>query len=147
MKPLSPLQCKYSSARDSFNKMRIRNRIIYLHWIKMDPDPDHEFFFYIYWIFKQVRIFKLLFFLFSLICMLKLNEPFRDQEISIISFFSTVQIWGFRVNFFFFAVFGLYFVPWIKIRGSHNFADPETGTKILRIQQIRILNTEIQGVK
>ena len=36
----------------------------------------------------------------SLIFMLKLDEPFKNQEIFLISLFSIVQIWVLRVNFF-----------------------------------------------
>ena len=51
----------------------MRIRILDPHWKKMDP--GHEPFFQVYWI---VKIF---FFFFPL----KLDEPFRDQEIFIIS--------------------------------------------------------------
>ena len=67
---------------------------------KMDPDPDpnpdpgHS-----------VR-FNDFFYFFSLIFILKLNEPFRNEEI-FISLFSKVQILGFGVKKdFFFAIFG-----------------------------------------
>ena len=62
--------------------------------------------------------------------MLKPDEPFRNQEIFIITLFSKVQIWVLRVNYFF-AVFGWYFAPWIRIQEA----------KILRIKRIRILST------
>ena len=66
---------------------------------------------------------KFLFFL--LIFMLKLNEPFRNQEIFIMSLFSIVQIWVLRVIFF--CSFRLIFFQ---------------EAKILRIQRIRILSTD-----
>ena len=56
--------------------------------------------------------------------MLKLYELFRDQEIFIISFFSTVQIWVLRVKFFF--SFWLIFCPLglDSDPGSQHLADP-----------------------
>ena len=54
--------------------------------------------------------------------MLKLDEPFRNQEICIISFFSTVQIWSFFLQFL---------VDILPLgSGSvdpHIFADPDAG--------------------
>jgi len=47
-----------------------------------------------------------LFYFFSLIFILKLDEPFRNEEIFIISLFSKNQIWVLGVKKFFFAVFG-----------------------------------------
>ena len=45
-------------------------------------------------LFQQNSIVELFFvFIFLLIFMLKLDEPFRDQENYKISLFSTVQIW------------------------------------------------------
>ena len=43
----------------------------------------------------------------------------------IISLFSTVQIWGLRAKDLF-AVFGGYFAPWTRIRGSAHFCNCET---------------------
>ena len=56
--------------------------------------------------------------------MLKLDEPFRNQEIFIIFLFSIVQIWVLRVTFF------LQFLIDILPPGSgsvdpHIFADPD----------------------
>ena len=56
--------------------------------------------------------------------MLKLNEPFRNQEIFIISLFSIVLIWGLRVINFFVDILPLE-------SGSvdpHFFADPDPGS-------------------
>ena len=58
--------------------------------------------------------------------MLKLDELFRDQDIFIISLFSTVKIWVLRPKFFF-----LQFLVDIWHLGSgcvdsHTFADPES---------------------
>ena len=78
----------------------------------MDPDLDPGYFFKIYWIFLTKQNFKIFVLVFSLIFMLKLDEPFRNQEIFIISLFLIVQIWVLRVNFFFLAVCGWYFAPW-----------------------------------
>ena len=44
-------------------------------------------------LFQQNSIVELFFVFFLLIFMLKLDEPFRDQENYKISLFSTVQIW------------------------------------------------------
>ena len=60
--------------------------------------------------------------------MLKLDEPFRNQEIFIISLFSIVQIWVLRVKFFF-----LQFLVDILPLGSgsvdpHIFANPDPGS-------------------
>ena len=64
--------------------------------MNQDPDPGH--FFKIYGIyFNKAEFSKKL----SIIFMLKLDEPFRNQEIFIISLFSIVQIWDLRVNKFF----------------------------------------------
>ena len=49
-----------------------------------------------------------------LIFMLKLDEPFRNHEIFIISFFQSL-IFGFLDKIFILAVFGWYFAPWILI--------------------------------
>ena len=70
----------------------------------------------------RIRIMDTLF-------MLKLDEPFRDQEIFKIFLFSTVQIWVLRIKKFFFADLSSYFPPWIQ------------EAKILPIQRIRILST------
>ena len=51
--------------------------------------------------------------------MLKLDEPFRNQEIFIISPYSIVQIWVLRVNFF--CSFWLIICP----LDPHIFADPD----------------------
>jgi len=70
----------------------------------MDPDPGH--FFKIYLIFLTKNNFQI-FFLFSfLIFILKLDEPFRNEEIFIIPLFSKVQILVLGMKKFIFAVFG-----------------------------------------
>ena len=63
--------------------------------------------------------------------MLKLDEPFRNQEIFIISLFSIVKIWVLRLKFFF-----LQFLVDILSLGSgsvdpHIFADPDPGSQNL----------------
>ena len=63
--------------------------------------------------------------------MLKLDEPFRNQEIFIISLFPIVQIWVLRLNFFF-----LQFLVDILPLGSgsvdpHIFSDPDPGSENL----------------
>ena len=61
--------------------------------------------------------------------MLKLDEPFRNQEIFIISLFLIVKTWVLRVNLFF-----LQFLVDILPFGSgsvnpHIFADPDPGSQ------------------
>ena len=53
--------------------------------------------------------------------MLKLDEPFRDQEIFKIFLFSTVQIWVLRIKKFFYCRFKFIFPPLDP--GSQNLAD------------------------
>ena len=59
--------------------------------------------------------------------MLKLNEPYINQDIFAISF-SIIQIWGWRVNFLFLQ----FFIDILRLgSGSvdpHIFADPDTGS-------------------
>ena len=71
--------------------------------------------------------------------MLKLVEPFGNEESFLISLFSKVQIW-------FFCSFWLIFCPldpdpWIRIFLRIRIQE----AKILRIQRIRILSTDLQG--
>ena len=54
--------------------------------------------------------------------MLKLDEPFRNQEIFIISFF---QYFSFGLREFFFSSFWLIFCP----LDPHIFADPDQGNQ------------------
>ena len=58
-----------------------------------------------------------------LILMLNFDEPFRNQEIFIISLFSIVQTWALRVKFFF-CSFWLIFCPLDPDPGSQSLADP-----------------------
>ena len=55
--------------------------------------------------------------------MLKLVEPFRNQEILIISLISIVQIWVLRLKFFLLQ-FLLIFCPLDPDPGNPNLADP-----------------------
>ena len=61
----------------------MRIRILNPHWKKMDPDPDPDpgYFFKIYWIFLTKQYFQLLCFIFFVMFILKLDEPFRNEEI------------------------------------------------------------------
>ena len=62
--------------------------------------------------------------------MLKLDEPFRNHKIFIISLFSLVQIWGLRVDFF--VAFIVDYLPLGS--GSvdpHIFANPHPGSQNL----------------
>ena len=70
-------------------------------------------------------------FYFSLNFILKLDEPFRNEEIFIVSLFSKVQIWGLGEKRFF-----LQFLVDILPLGSgsvdpHSFADPDPGSQNL----------------
>ena len=94
-------------------------RILDPHWKKVDSDPGQ--FFKIYWIVLTKIIFKFFVLFFSLIFILKLDEPFRNEEIFTISLFSKVQIWVLGAKKCFFAVFGWYFNPRIRIHGSAYF--------------------------
>ena len=69
--------------------MRIQNRNLDPHWEKMDPDPDSDpgYFFKIYGIFLTKQNFQIFCLIFSLIFMLKLNQPVRNQEIFVIYLF------------------------------------------------------------
>jgi len=103
--------------------MRIRIRILDPHWekwIQVISLKFTEFF--------NKKNFKFLVLFFSLIFILKLDEPFRNEEIFIISLFSKVQIWGFGVKKIF-----LQFLVAILPLGSgsvdpHIFADPDPGS-------------------
>ena len=72
-----------------------------------------------------LTIVNIFFIFFSLIFMLKLDEPFRDQNIFKIYLFTTVQIWVLIVKEYLFSVFCCNFAPWIQIRGSAYFCDPD----------------------
>ena len=59
----------------------------------MDPDPDPGHFIKIYWTKNNFQIFCLFF---SLIFILKLDEPFRNEEIFLIFLFFKSSDLGFR---------------------------------------------------
>ena len=61
----------------------MRIRILDPHWKKMDPDPDPDHLFKIYWIFLTKNNFQIFCFIF----ILKLDEPFRNKETFVISLF------------------------------------------------------------
>ena len=67
----------------------------------MDPDPDPGYFVNIYGIFLTMQNFQL-FCLFFAYLYDKLDEPFKDKKIFIVSLFLTSQIWVLRVKKFFF---------------------------------------------
>ena len=71
--------------------------------------------------FNKKNNFQIFVLFFSLIFILKLDEPFRNEEIFIISFFKS-SIWVLGVKTFFFSSFWLTFYPWIWIRGSAYFS-------------------------
>ena len=77
--------------------MRMRIRILDPHWKIIDPDPSH--FFKIYWIFLTKKCSNFLLNIFSLIFILKLNEPFRHEEIFIISLFFKSSVKKFFLQF------------------------------------------------
>ena len=76
----------------------MRIRILDPHWKIIYPDPGQ--FFKIYWFFLTKNHFQIFLFKFLLIFILKLYEPFRNEEIFIISFLSKVQIWVLGVKNF-----------------------------------------------
>ena len=71
-----------------------------------------------------------LFFFFSLIFMLKLNEPFRYQEIFMISIFLQFRfgVWECKR---FLSIFGWYFYPRIQSVDLHIFAGLDLGSQNL----------------
>ena len=104
------------------------------------PNPDSSYFFKIYRFFLTKQNFKI-FLIFSLIFLLKFDEPLRNQEIFIISLLSLVQIWV-QSKIFFFQFF--VDILWIRIRGSAYIADlTDPESQFLRIQRNRILSTEV----
>ena len=122
----------------------MRIRILNTHWKKMDPDPnpdpDPGHFYKIYWIFVTKNNFQIFCFIFSHIFILNLDKQFRNEEIFIISFFSSkLQILVLGVKNVFFCSFWLIFYPldpdpliriFLRIRIQK--------AKILRIQRIQI---------
>ena len=101
--------------------MAIRIRILDPHWKKWIQIPVISL--------RLTEFFtKAEFLSFCLIFMLKLDDPLRNQEILIISLFSIVQIWVLGVKFFS-PVFGCYFTPWIRIRGSTYFCGFGSGSR------------------
>ena len=107
--------CWLNSAVLRIKIILMRIRIFDPEWkkIDLDPDPDPGYFFKIYWIFFNKAKFSI----FCLIFMLKLNEPFWNKEIFIIFLFFNSSDLGFEsvLFFIFFAVFGWYFAPWMRI--------------------------------
>ena len=73
----------------------MRIRILDPHWKKWIQVLSLKFTEFL----KQSKIFKFFVLFFSLIFMLKLDEPFRNQEIFIISFFNSSDF-GFESKFF-----------------------------------------------
>ena len=99
----------------------IRIRILDPHWKKMDPDPGH-------FLTDILNFFnKKQFQIFCLILILKLDEPYRNEEIFIISLFTKVQNWVLGVKKFF-----LEFLVDILHLGSGS-----VNPHIFRIQRIR----------
>ena len=109
----------------------MRIRILNPHWEKNRSGSGSKLFQISNKFFPQRRIFQFCL-IFSLIFMLKLDERFRNQEIFYNFSFCNSSDLGFESKFFFLAVNGWYFAPWIRIQES----------KILRIQRIRILSTK-----
>jgi len=110
-----------------------------------DPNPDPGYLFKIYLIFLTKNNFQIFCFIF----IQKLNEPFRNEEIFIISLFFKSSDLGFRSKNFFSAVLFKIFYPldpdpWIRILLQIRIRIQEA--KILRIQRIRILNTEMKMI-
>ena len=119
------------------------------HWKKMDPNLNthHDHFFKIYWIIITKQNCQIMFLLLFACFMLKLDKPFRNQEIFIISIFFNSSDLGFDSKFFFYS-FWLIFCPldpdlWIRIFLRIRIQE----AKILRIQRIRILSTALNVKK
>ena len=124
----------------------MRIRILDPHW-KKNGCGFRLFSLNLLTFFLTKQNFQIFCLIFSLICMLKLDEPFRNQEIFIMSLFSIFQIWGLRVFFL------LIFIPfdpdpWICIFLRIRIQE----AKILRIQRVRhqwirfrILSTGLKG--
>ena len=114
----------------------MRIRILAPHWKKMDPG----YFFKIYWIFLTKQNFKI----FCLIFLLKLGEPFRNQnKFYNLAFFNSSDL-GFESKIFCCCSFWLIFCPLDpdpRIRIFFRIRIQKA--KILRIQRIRILSTDI----
>ena len=94
---------------------------------KMDPDPDPGHFFKIYWIFLTKNYFR--FFFLAYFYPKTWWTVQKWGHFYNLSFFSKVQIWVLGVQKFFFAVFGWYFTPWIRIRGSAYFCGSGSGSR------------------
>ena len=106
----------------------MRIRILDPHWKKIDPDPGHIL---------NKNYFQIFYFIFSLIFILKLDEPVQKcGNFYNLSFFECLDL-GLEAKKFLFALFGRYFSPWIRIILQIRIQE----AKILRIQQIRILST------
>ena len=102
----------------------MRIRTLDPHWKKMDPDLGN--FFKIYWVFLTENNFQIFLSFFSLIFILKLDKPFRNEEIFYnLSFFKSSNL-GFRIKKVFFCSLGLIFYPLDQDLdpGSQNLADP-----------------------
>ena len=122
-------------------KYLMRIRILDPYWKKIYPDPGHELFFKIYWIFLTTQNGLIIF---TLIFMLKLKEQFRDQEIFIISFFNS-SYFVFRSKHVFWAVFVDTFPLGSGSVDPHILRIRIQEAKISRIQRIRILSTATKG--
>jgi len=102
-------------------------RILYPHWKKMDPDPGH--FFKIWWIFITKNNFQMFCFIFFACFYPKTWWTIQKWGNFYNFSFLKIQIWGLGVKKFFFAVFGWYFTPWIRIRGSAYYCGSRSGSK------------------
>ena len=110
----------------------MRIRILDPHWKKIDPDPnpypdpDPGYFFEIYWIFltkQNLYIFCLIFFAYFFAKTWWTIQ--KSGNYNNLSFFNSSDL-GFES--YFFAVFGWYFPPWIRIRGSAYFCGSGSGS-------------------
>ena len=99
----------------------MRIRILDPHFKKMHPDLDPGYFFKIYWFFLTKQNFKiccLIFFAYFFAYTLWTIQ--KSGNFLNLSFFNSSDL-GFGSTNFFFAVFGWYFAPWIRIPGSAYF--------------------------
>ena len=94
-------------------------RILDPHWKKTDPDPVPGYLIEIYWIFLRKQNFRILSYFFLFYAKTS-GTISKSGNFYYLSFFKSSHL-GFKSKKVFFAVFGWYITPWIRIRGSTYF--------------------------
>ena len=88
----------------------MRIRILDPHWNKMEPDPGRSFLLTFTVFFDKAEFPNFLSYFFRLfLCLNFINHS------EIMKFLLSLFLWVLRVKIFCFAVFRLYFPPWIRI--------------------------------